>query len=103
MRMQRGNEQVIKHVYIDNRFDNRGGQAIFAAGNVSGGVPAQSSQQPYGATAISGNPALLGSHSAFGIGLSVAGDAGQEKMLFARGSLAGGADREGERELQARG
>lgn len=91
MRMQRGNEQVIKHVYIDNRFDNRGGQAIFAAGNVSGGVPAQPSQQPYGASAIGSNPALLGSY-AFGIGLSVSGDAREKTLSPAWGSLSGGAD-----------
>lgn len=102
MRMQRGNEQVIKHVYIDNRFDNRGGQAIFAAGNVNGGAPAQPPQQPYGASAISSNPSLLGSY-AFGIGLSVPGDAREKTLSPSWGTLSGSADGQGERELPARG
>lgn len=102
MRMQRGNEQVIKHVYIDNRFDNRGGQAIFAAGNVNGGVPVQEARQPYGASAIGSNPALLGSH-AFGIGLSVPGHAGPEALSPSWRSESRRSDGEGERELSARG
>jgi len=101
MRMQRGNEQVIKHVYIDNRFDNRGGQAIFAGGDVGGGVPGGAERQPYGTAAISGNPALLGAH-ALGIGLSLSGDAGEKAVSAAWGSVTGSADGQGERELQTR-
>ena len=94
-------EQVIKHVYIDNRFDNRGGQAIFAGGDVSGGVPGGAERQPYGTAAISGNPALLGAH-ALGIGLSLSGDAREKALSPSWGSVAGGADGQSERELPTR-
>lgn len=56
-KLQRGGEQVIKHVHIDNR----GGQAVLAEQVVTGGVNAESGDQPYGQGAC--GPALLGENT----------------------------------------
>ncbi|MGB7655217.1 MAG: hypothetical protein WBL74_07030 [Novosphingobium sp.] len=54
-KLQRGGEQVIKHIHIDNR----GGQALLAEQVVTGGMGAKSEDQAYGQSAH--GPALLGS------------------------------------------
>ncbi len=58
-KLQRGGEQVIKHIHIDNR----GGQAVLAEQLVTGGVGAKSEVQ--GHRLDEAGPALLGS-DAFG-------------------------------------
>lgn len=91
-RMQRGNEQVIKHVYVDNR----GGQAVIAENVTTGGAPAKRGQQPHTAAAVGECAALLGSDP-FGSGVPIPGDTRQEAMQDARWGVAGSTDRDGER------
>ena len=90
-RMQRGNEQVIKHVYVDNR----GGQAVIAE-NVTTGGASKRGQQPHAASAVGECTALLGSDP-FGSGVPIAGDTREEAMQDARRGVSGSADRAGER------
>lgn len=97
MRMQRGNEQVIRHVYVDNR----GGQAVFAENVGAGGAGRNPGQQPFAASAIGGSAAMLGADP-FGNGLPISGHAESETLPIARGGITGSADGIGERELQAR-
>lgn len=96
-RMQRGNEQVIKHVYVDNR----GGQAVIAENVTTGGAPAKGGQQPHAASAVGECAALLGSDP-LGNGVPISGDPRQEEMQDARWSVAGSTNGSGERELSAR-
>lgn len=96
-RMQRGNEQVIKHVYVDNR----GGQAVIAENVTTGGGPSKRGQQPHTASAAGTGATLLGSDP-FGHGVPIASDPGPEAMPDAWRGIAGSADGSGERELQAR-
>ena len=96
-RMQRGNEQVIKHVYVDNR----GGQAVIAENVTTGGAPAKGGQQPHAASAVGECAALLGSDP-LGSGVPISGDPRQEAMQDARRGVAGCANGSGERELSAR-
>ena len=79
-KLQRGGEQVIKHVHIDNR----GGQAVVTDQVVArGGMNVGSEGQPYGQGAL--GPAMLG-YDAAGHGVPVASDEGQEAMPDTRGS-----------------
>jgi hypothetical protein len=96
-RMQRGNEQVIKHVYVDNR----GGQAVIAENVSTGGAPTKTGRQPHAAFAVGAGAPLLGSDP-FGLGVSISGDPRQEAMQDARRGISGGAYWTGERELQTR-
>jgi hypothetical protein len=97
MRMQRGNEQVIRHVYVDNR----GGQAVIAENIATGGAGAIPGQQPFATPAIGGSAPMLGADP-FGNGLPIAGDPWPQAMPDARRSVTGCANGIGERELQAR-
>lgn len=97
MRMQRGNEQVIKHVYVDNR----GGQAVFAENVTPPGAGNNQPQQPYGAAATGVCAPMLGA-DAFGNGVPISGHEGTQALPPSWGSLTGSADGRGERELQAR-
>lgn len=97
MRMQRGNEQVIKHVYVDNR----GGQAVFAENVTPRGGNRKGDQQPHATHAIGGGASLLGSDS-FGNGVPIPGGVGQEAVSDARWHQPRSANGQGERELSAR-
>lgn len=96
-RMQRGNEQVIKHVYVDNR----GGQAVIAENVTTGGAPSKRGRQPHTASSVGTGAPLLGSDP-FGLGVSITGNSREEAMQDARWNVPGGADWTGERELSAR-
>lgn len=92
MRMQRGNEQVVKHVYVDNR----GGQAVIAENVTGGGAASKSGPQPHAAVPIGSGATLFGADP-FGGAVPVSGNIGSEAMPDARRSIAGGADGDGER------
>lgn len=94
MRMQRGNEQVVKHVYVDNR----GGQAVFAENVSPRGVSGKGEQQPHATHAIGGGPSLLGSDP-FGRGVPIPGGVGPQTLPDARWNQSGSANGTGEREL----
>lgn len=96
-RMQRGNEQVIKHVYVDNR----GGQAVIAENVTTGGATSKRGQQPHTAATVGTGAPLLGADP-FGLGVPISGDPRQEEMQDARRSVAGSTNGSGERELSAR-
>jgi hypothetical protein len=81
-KLQRGGEQIIKHVHIDNR----GGQAVVADQLVTGGQNGESGDQPYEQGAL--GPALLG-HDAGGNVVPLSSDGGKEAMPLARGAVAG--------------
>lgn len=77
-KLQRGGEQVIKHVHIDNR----GGQAMVTEQVITGGgVNGKSENQAYGQGAL--GPALLGSES-LGVVVPMPSDQGPETMPVAR-------------------
>lgn len=80
-KLQRGGEQVIKHVHIDNR----GGQAVVTDQVVAGGRGRIDGieGQPYGQGAL--GPAMLG-YDAAGHGVPIASDEGQEAVPHSRGS-----------------
>jgi len=79
-KLQRGGEQVIKHVHIDNR----GGQAVLAEQVITGGGGSEESRnQPLGLDA--GSPALLGSDS-LGRVVPLPSSQRPEAMPVARGS-----------------
>lgn len=82
-KMQRGGEQVIKHIHIDNR----GGQAVVTDQVVTGGHRGESGDQPYAGT----SPAMLGAHP-FGEPLPPLSDQGQEALPVARRSFTGRAE-----------
>ncbi|NML95146.1 hypothetical protein [Novosphingobium olei] len=82
-KLQRGGEQVVKHIHIDNR----GGQAVVTDQVVTGGANAESREQPFGGV----SPALLGSHP-FGEPLPAFPDQGQETVPIARGPISGSAE-----------
>lgn len=82
-KLQRGGEQVIKHVHIDNR----GGQAVVAEQVVTGGgINGESREQPYAQGTLSA--ALLGPDP-FGNVVPMPSHEGQEAMPVARGAIAG--------------
>lgn len=81
-KLQRGGEQVIRHIHIDNR----GGQAVVAEQVVAGGRNAESREQALGPSAIS--PALLGQDPRGNV-LPMPGHKVQEAVPLARGSLDG--------------
>lgn len=97
MRMQRGNEQVIKHVYVDNR----GGQAVFAENVSPRGGNGKGGNQPHAAYAIDGGASLPGSDP-FGNGMPIPGGVGPEAVPHARRHQPRSANGQGERELSAR-
>ena len=73
-KLQRGGEQVIKHVHIDNR----GGQAVVTEQVIAGGgVNAESQKQACGLDAL--GPALLGSDP-FGRVVPMSSDQGSEAV-----------------------
>ena len=77
-KLQRGGEQVIKHVHIDNR----GGQAVVTEQVITGGgVNAESRDQPFGPDAL--GPAMLGSDS-FGVVMPMSSREGAEAVPVAR-------------------
>lgn len=82
-KLQRGGEQVIKHMYIDNR----GGQTVVAEQLVTGGGGnAESREQAHEQGAFS--PALLGPDP-FGNVVPMPGAEGQEPVQAARGGVHG--------------
>lgn len=78
-KLQRGGEQVIKHVHIDNR----GGQAVVAEQIVTGGSNSNVGEQAYGQGACS--PALLGENTIRDI-VPMPRDKGQEALPHPRRS-----------------
>ena len=78
-KLQRGGEQIIKHVHIDNR----GGQAVVTDQLVTGGQNAETGHQPHAGVA-----ALLGQDTG-GYGMPIASDVGQEAVPDARWGVAG--------------
>ena len=72
-KLQRGGEQTIKHVHIDNR----GGQAVVTDTVVSGGLNEKTGHQPdaFGPALLSADP--------FGSGVPVPGSEGQEALSHA--------------------
>lgn len=80
-KLQRGGEQIIKHIHIDNR----GGQAVVTDQVVTGGSNGESRDQPHANVA-----ALLGP-DAGGYGVPIAGNDGEEALSHARRGVAGGA------------
>jgi hypothetical protein len=89
-KLQRGGEQVIKHVHIDNR----GGQAVVTDHIVAGGQNGERRGQPYEQSAFG---AALPGQDPSGYGVPIAGDARQEAMQAARGAVAGRATGESQR------
>jgi hypothetical protein len=81
-KLQRGGEQVIKHIHIDNR----GGQAVVTDQLVTGGQNGESQDQPYEQGAL--RAAMLG-HDEGGNGVPVAGASRQEAVQAAWGTVAG--------------
>lgn len=96
MRMQRGNEQVVKHVYVDNR----GGQAVFAENVSPRGGNGKGEQQPHATHSIGCGAPMLGSDP-FGNGVPVPGGFGPEALPDARRRQSRSADGTGERELSS--
>jgi hypothetical protein len=80
-KLQRGGEQIIKHVHIDNR----GGQAVVAEQVVTGGSNDETGHQPHERVA-----ALLG-ENAGGHGVPIPCAGGPEAVPIARRSFAGSA------------
>jgi hypothetical protein len=81
-KLQRGGEQIIKHVHIDNR----GGQAVVTENLVTGGQNGNIEPQPHRLGAP--GPALLGEDPQ-GNGVPIACDEGQEAVQAAWGAVAG--------------
>lgn len=79
-KIQRGGEQVVKHIHVDNR----GGQAIVTDTVVTGGVNGKDGGQPYDQRTL--GPALLGSDP-FGHGMPIAGNERQEAVPAARRTI----------------
>ena len=79
-KLQRGGEQIVKHIHIDNR----GGQAVVTDQVVTGGSEQERPEQPYAPNAIS--PALLGSDP-FGRGVPMSCDQRQEALPSARRTI----------------
>jgi hypothetical protein len=79
-KLQRGGEQVIKHIHIDNR---HGGQAVVADTFVKGGHASEIGDQSHAAAAIGAGAAMLGYDPA-GNGMPVACGPGEEAMQDAR-------------------
>jgi hypothetical protein len=84
-KLQRGGEQVIKHVHIDNR---HGGQTVVTDTIVRGGADGQEREQPHAAIAVGASAALLG-HDAQGNGVPIPGSERQAAMQDARGDQSG--------------
>lgn len=74
-KLQRGGEQVIRHVHVDNR----GGQAVFAEQVVTGGVSRNGANQPYATGSAGVGPAML-CQDTLGRGVPIPGDQEQEAM-----------------------
>jgi hypothetical protein len=81
-KLQRGGEQIIKHVHIDNR----GGQALVTDNLVTGGQNGKGEPQPH--RLGTPRPALPGEDSQ-GNGMPVTCDQGQEAVQAAWGAIAG--------------
>lgn len=83
-KLQRGGEQVIKHVHIDNR----GGQAVVADQFVTGGINGESRDQAHGTRNAAQRPALLGKDPQ-GNGVSIASDLRKEAVQASWGAFDG--------------
>ena len=66
-KLQRGGEQVVRHIHIDNR---HGGQAIVAETFVKGGQNAEIGNQAHATDPACASPALLG-YDASGDGMPI--------------------------------
>ena len=78
-KLQRGGEQIVRHIHVDNR----GGQAVFAETVQTGGQNAGSGHQPYAASESIISAALPGAHP-LGNGVPIPGSEGQAEMQDAR-------------------
>ncbi|MDZ7895441.1 MAG: hypothetical protein U5M50_11080 [Sphingobium sp.] len=78
-KMQRGGEQIVKHVHVDNR----GGQAIVADTVVSGGARKNDGEQAHATDAV-GIIATLPGADPFGNGVPIAGDEEREVQASRR-------------------
>lgn len=78
-KLQRGGEQVVRHIHVDNR----GGQAVFAETVQTGGQNAGSGHQPYAVSESIVSPALP-STDALGNGVPVPSGAREAEMQDAR-------------------
>ena len=83
-KIQRGGEQTIKHVHIDNR----GGQAVVTDQVVTRGAAKESGEQPDGTRNLANGTALL-SQDAQGNGVPISCDTREETMQAARRTVAG--------------
>jgi hypothetical protein len=83
-KLQRGGEQIIKHVHIDNR----GGQAVVTDKVVAGGHREESREQPH---APSQFVATLLGHDTQGNGVPITCDQREEAVQAAWGTVAGSA------------
>ena len=83
-KLQRGGEQVIKHVHIDNR----GGQAVVTDQVVTGGQGKNVDGQPHGTGSVTQCAALLGEDTERN-GVPVSFDQGQETVQATWGTVAG--------------
>lgn len=81
-KLQRGGEQVVKHVHIDNR----NGQAIVTDHVTTGGVNGKSGDQAHATAA-----AVLG-QDPFGNGVPIVADQGEETLQAARRAIDRGAE-----------
>ena len=81
-KLQRGGEQVIKHVHIDNR----GGQAVVTDQLVTGGHDERMQGQAHEQGAR--GPSLLG-HDPQGNGVPISSDAGKEAVQASWGAVSG--------------
>lgn len=78
-KIQRGGEQVVRHVHVDNR----GGQAVITDQLVTGGANAKAGEQTHGAGSAAECAAMLG-FDPQGNGMPVPGDAGEEAVPHPR-------------------
>jgi DNA-binding MarR family transcriptional regulator len=83
-KLQRGGEQVIKHIHIDNR----GGQAVVTDQLIAGGQKPNVEGQPHGTGSPAQCPALPGP-DAEGDVVPIPVDQGQEAVQAAWGTVAG--------------
>lgn len=81
-KMRSGGEQVVRHIYIDNR---NGGQAVVTSQVTTsrGGQNEKNFEQPHAAGDFGHGPAMLG-HDPQGQGVPIASREGQEAMQDAR-------------------
>jgi len=84
-RMQRGGEQVVRHIHVDNR----GGQAVIAENVHAGGNENGKSDDQSRATGATGIGTTLFGKDPLGFGVPISSGAGEETLPNARGYQSG--------------